>query len=320
QVAWLPDDKREIYLDRVQAKASAAKGNRWEPPIVFEGNAAADITKNPRLAALLDAPAYPAAATATVAWLGDPVAIKDPTSITFRRQAGSNVLVVGQQEEAGLAIVAAAIASLAAQQPPGKAVFYVFDGTAADSPLAGAFARLKEAVPHEVKLVEWRATGDAINDLAQELARRQSSEADAPSIYAIFYGLQRYRVLRKQEESFSFGSSDEPKPAQPDKQFADLLREGPALGIHLITWADTPATLERTLDRGSLREFDNRILFQMSANDSSNLIDSPAGNKLGFHRALAYSEEQGVMEKFRPYALPDKAWLERLRERLASRA
>jgi hypothetical protein len=47
----------------------------------------------------------------------------------------------------------------------------------------------------------------------------------------------------------------------------------------------------------------------MSAADSSNLIDSPAANKLGFYRALAYSEEQGVMEKFRPYALPEAQWL-----------
>ena len=72
---------------------------------------------------------------------------------------------------------------------------------------------------------------------------------------------------------------------------------------------------ERTLERGSLREFDNRVLFQMSAADSSNLIDSPAGNKLGFNRALSFSEEQGLMEKFRPYALPPKEWLERVRAR-----
>ena len=64
------------------------------------------------------------------------------------------------------------------------------------------------------------------------------------------------------------------------------------------------------------REFDNRILFQMSAADSSNLIDSPAANKLGFHRAIAYSEERGVTEKFRPYALPDRQWLQQVAERL----
>ena len=67
-----------------------------------------------------------------------------------------------------------------------------------------------------------------------------------------------------------------------------------------------------------MREFDNRVLFQMSANDSSNLIDSPAANKLGFHRALAYSEEQGVMEKFRPYGMVDKAWLEHLRAKFSN--
>jgi hypothetical protein len=55
----------------------------------------------------------------------------------------------------------------------------------------------------------------------------------------------------------------------------------------------------------------------MSAADSSNLIDSPMANKLGMHRALAYSEEQGIMEKFRPYALPDQAWLDHVKQRLA---
>ena len=57
----------------------------------------------------------------------------------------------------------------------------------------------------------------------------------------------------------------------------------------------------------------------MSAADSSNLIDSPAANKLGFFRALAYSEEQGIVEKFRPYALPGKDLLEIVRQKLTSR-
>ena len=57
----------------------------------------------------------------------------------------------------------------------------------------------------------------------------------------------------------------------------------------------------------------------MSTNDSSNLIDSPGGNKLGLYRALAYSEEQGVMEKFRPYAMPEKAWLVQVTEKLKNR-
>jgi len=92
------------------------------------------------------------------------------------------------------------------------------------------------------------------------------------------------------------------------------------VGMHVLAWCDTPAAVERTLDRASLREFDNRVLFQMSASDSSNLIDSPLANKLGQNRALAYSEEHGTIEKFRPYALPEGEWLQRVRERFGSRS
>lgn len=320
QVAWLPDERREKYLRQVRQRADAA-GVRTEPAIVFEGNAPADITKNESLSGLLAASSWPTIPAAPLAWLGDPVAIKEPTAATFRRQSGANLLIIGQNEEAAMAIMASSVISLASQQAPTSASFYIFDGSPADSPLAGVFSRVKSALPHDVRLVEWRSVADAINELAEELQKRQASDLpNAPAVYTLVYGLQRYRMLRKQEESFSFSAGEEAKRPNPDKQFSDLLREGPALGIHVLAWCDTSASLDRTLDRGSMREFDHRVLFQMSAADSSNLIDSPAANKLGFYRALAYSEEQGVIEKFRPYGLPDKNWQEEIKSRLADRA
>ena len=321
QVAWLPDERREKYLDEVRNRAADA-GGAGEPAIVFEGNAPADVTKNSRLAALLSAPNCPAPPAAARAWVGEPVAIKDPTAITLRRQSGANVLLVGQQEEQALAVMCSALISLAAQYPKDKAIFHVLDGTPTDSTLAGTFERLRAALPHETRLVEWRAVADTINELAESVARRQEAEpAGEPSVFVFIYGLQRYRNLRKSDDEYGFSlGGDEPKKASPSKQFADVLREGPAVGIHVITWVDTAASLERTLDRSSIREFDHRVLFQMSASDSSNLIDSPAANKLGFYRALAYSEEQGVMEKFRPYALPSTQWLSHVAAALSARA
>ncbi len=323
QIAWLTDAQRERFLAHVQSRAakSASITANHPAPIVFEGNAAADIAKNPQLARLLESPSWNGK-TSAAAWLGEPVAIKDPTAINFRRQSGSNMIIVGQQEESALAILASALLSIAAQQSPAAAIFYVLDGTPADSPLAAVFPRIKEVLPHTVNLIDYRAVADMMNELAQEMQRRQAAEIpDAPSIYLIINGLQRYRMLRKQEDSsFSFSAGDEDKPPAPEKQFADLLREGPPNGMHVLAFSDTLVSLDRTLDRNAMREFDNRILFQMSAADSSNLIDSPVANKMGFYRALAYSEEQGVMEKFRPYALPVKSWLETVKNQLASRA
>jgi len=319
QVSWLPDDQREQYLEQVRRRARELPP--LEPPVVFEGNAPADIARNRRLTALLEASDWPRSIAAPQAWLGEPVAIKEPTHVTYRRLSGANTIIVGQFDESAMAIMMAMVVSLAAQHRPEAAVFYLLDGTPADSSLHGALPRLAQIVPHELRQVEWRAVGEAMAELAAEVTRRQAEDhGAAPEIYVLIYGLQRYRVLRKQEESFAFTTSEENKSPAPDRLFADILREGPALGIHVIAWADTPATVERTLDRNSLREFDTRVLFQMSANDSSNLIDSPLANKLGLHRALAYSEEQGVMEKFRPYALPSAHWLQRVAQSLRRRA
>jgi S-DNA-T family DNA segregation ATPase FtsK/SpoIIIE len=354
QVAWLSDERKDGYLARVRQMADT-RGVRFPGPIVFEGNAPADLAKNPRLAELISGAAPQPGAPR--AYIGEPVAIKEPTFVPMRRQSGSNVLVIGQAEDAALATMTAALISLAAQLPPsavseepsGSATapelapsglsldleappappftaprFYVFDATPADSSLAGTFAQVKDALPrHDVRIVECRATEAAINEIAAELTRRrEAQELSGPPVYLFVYGLQRYRVLRKGEDDFSFapsfGADAAPKPADPGKQFAEILKEGPAHGVHVFTWADTATAVDRTLDRGSMKEFDARVLFQMGANDSSNLIDSPAANKLGFHRALVYSEEQGVMEKFRPYAVPTAALLGKLRERFGA--
>ncbi len=318
QIAWLPDAQREAFLKKVHAEASK-DGAKPAGPIVFEGNAPAKIEDNAPLNDLLTGGEPPAVPTG---YVGEPVAIKEPTGVPFRRQSGANLLVIGQQEEQATAVVATALLSLAAARP-GSAKFYLLDGTPADAPTAGYFEKVTAALPVETKVVDYRSVEETLAELHAEMLDRQGGEVEAetPSLFLVVYGLQRYRVLRKKEDEFSFssaGDEDEEKAIAPDKAFAELLREGPPLGIHVIAWSDTATALDRTLGRAEMREFDGRILFQMSSADSSNLIDSPLANKLGFFRALYFSEEQGVLEKFRPYALPDASFLERVAAGLAS--
>jgi S-DNA-T family DNA segregation ATPase FtsK/SpoIIIE len=319
QIAFLPDEGRERYLEHVRQLAQA-KNVAAPTPIVFEGNSAAAIRANRPLMTLLERSTFPPAVSAALGYVGEPVAIKEPSAIPFRRQIGANALMVGQQEESALAIFASIIASLAAQHLPGDAAFYLLDGTPADSRHFGLLERVLTAIPHASKVIALRQIPDAINELSKNLAERQGNDAHAgPATFLLIFSLQRFRLLRRQEEDFSFSKSEESAAPKTDKQFAELLSEGPGLGIHTLIWADTPITIERTLERSSMRQFDHRILFQMSASDSSNLIDSPLANRLGAHRALLYSEEQGTVEKFRPYQLPDDAWLQFLSDHLKNR-
>ena len=66
---------------------------------------------------------------------------------------------------------------------------------------------------------------------------------------------------------------------------------------------------QRCLSRKALSELGMRVLFQMSANDSASLIDSPKAGSLGLNRALFYSEHESRMEVFRPFALPGVDWV-----------
>ena len=321
QVAWLPDADRDRLLQKVREKAEN-EGVKTPPPVVFEGNAPADLADNGELAAARagDPPRR------SVAYLGEPVAIKAPTHVAFRRQAGANLLVVGQQEEFAAALVAGGVASLAATCPvPPR--FVVLDGTPADAETAGLLRKVVDDAGVEADFADYRAVPDAMADLAEELRGRLDGGDDKRPIFLIVHHLHRFRMF-KREDAFAApptsssgggfasilggggeGEDGDAGPAtavvSPAAALSDVLRDGPPVGLHVLATIDTLANIERRLSREDLREFDARVLFQMGANDSGALIDSPAANRLGFYRALLASEEAGTQEKFRPYRLPD---------------
>jgi hypothetical protein len=323
QIVWLGDEKRESYLEGIHQLAQKRVVHPL-PQLVFEGNAPADVRRNELLHRVLTVADTNPSQRVNYAWLGEAIAIKDPTCAVFRQQSGSNLLILGQQEDASVGIFTTAILSLAAQLPPAESLergpgvrFCVLDGTAEDSAHTGHFRRLGELIPHGVRVTGWRDTPELVGELSAELDRRQQAhDMQAPSVFVIVQGLQRFRDLRRSEDDFGMSREEAPSPA---KQFASLLRDGPGFGIHVLVWCDTLNNLQRTLERMALREFEIRVLFQMGAADSSNLIDSPLASKLGMHRALFYSEEQGKLEKFRPYGVPPREWLDwaagQLRER-----
>jgi hypothetical protein len=142
-----------------------------------------------------------------------------------------------------------------------------------------------------------------------ELTRRVAEHlTTAPTWLLLVHGLHRVRALRRNEDDYSFSATSD-TPSTPDKILAAVLREGPAVGIHTLFTCDSATNLARALDRNSIRECDWRVLFQVSASDSSTLIDSPVASRLGPSRALLHSEETGAQEKFRPYSWPDSEWV-----------
>ncbi len=317
QVVWLPDRERATYLAEINQLRSESDREQQQA-IVFEGNAPADPAKNVELVAALasrDVSSAGSAPRSAVAWLGSAVAIKPPTSVKFASHGGSNLLVVGQQPTAAIGVMATAAVSLAAANP--AASFVVLDGSRPEDIGHGIWHTITQAIGSRAEMVGQRDVPQAINQLAEELARRdEQSDETAPPIYLVIYNASRFRDLRKSEDDFSF-SMDRDKPPAPDKQFAEILKTGPQWGIHSLVWCDGYNAVNRLFDRLAMREFEMRVAFQMSAADSSNLLDSPAASRLSQHRALLYNDETGEAEKFRPYGMPASDWLANVAAALA---
>jgi DNA polymerase III delta prime subunit len=302
QVVWLSEEDRDECIGEVAAAQAERQCIDGGPAFVFEGNMPADIARNLELNELIAADASESRSAVSV-WLGTPNAIKGPTRTLLRRQGGDNLIIVGQQDKTALALCVVALRALAAQKRPDDARFVILDGSPSDSPDHGRLAATMASCEHDVQDIAYNKVPEAVAELAAEQKRRQDAdESRAPSVFVVVYGLQRYRKLRN-EDDYSFSEGD-----TPDQQFAELLREGPDVGIHLLIWCDTVNNLNRTLTRKTLREFDHKVLFQMSANDSMALIDSTAAGNLGMHRAVFHNEQEGIEETFNPYALPDPDW------------
>jgi S-DNA-T family DNA segregation ATPase FtsK/SpoIIIE len=331
QVVWLPDDRRDVFLDEVTRLAVQRPTSARRQQIVFEGTRPADLEKSDTVAGLLTGAgatagrvpsgcssaggfSSPSATSAPRIWLGEPLAISEATSATFARRGGANLLMVGQNAEAAAGMFLASAISLAAQFPfsagngHADAQLTILNGAPADNEQTALWRRLSSGLGHRVKVTSANDTAALMAELAAEVERRQTSAAELVPRFLFVFDLPRLRELKRQEDDFSFSRSAE-TARRPDQQFADLLRDGPPLGMHTIIWCDSLTNFQRMLERQTLKEFDTRVLLQMSPADSSLLMDSPAASTLGRHRALLHREDEGRLEKFRPFSPPSERWL-----------
>jgi hypothetical protein len=255
-------------------------------------------------------PRWPARLPAVYAWLGEPIEIKPPTAARLERYARSNLLIVGGDEPQAFGPLAATILSLAAQRSPQDARFVIADLTRPESPFFGLFSR--SSLPHATEIAGPRQARALLNELLLTLEQRLHGEIVGPDIFFIIAGIQRWRELRGAEQFIQ---------SEMSKGLARLAEEGPELGIHLIAWVDGFTALERVFKRSGVGNFDLRMVFHISEQDSNALLDTNAAAKLIENRAFFRFEdwEMGRLEKFKPYPVPEEEVLTKLIEQIRAK-
>ena len=310
QVVWLPEDVQKDFLSRIAEKAEKEKWKPETPTVVFEGNAPAELERNEELFDMLGS-GYTDEQSIERVWIGESSSIRGPAQIEFLPNTGSNLLIAGQHREAAYALAACSIISLCARFEPGCLDIAVMMSGERDE-FRKRFEYLADTLPHGIDIVMPKQFPELFERAAEHWDQNQEGGSPSDPFFLIAFGIQRMRTLR-QDDDLMF-SMDRDAGSPPSERFAEILTEGPEANVHSIVWCDGLGSLNRTFSRRTMREFDMKILFQMSASDSSELIDDTAANSLGLYGALLSVESEGVVEKFRPYAVPDKSVLEKIKE------
>ncbi len=282
QTAWLPDAQRDEML------GALPQDTRDRPQtVVFEGNKPAEFDAS--LTAFVDA--YPER-TIPRMLLGDSVAIAPPTAPALTRRSGASMLIVSPQPEPSIGMLISSAITFS-MSPDTRVVFV--DPTPEDDTQHGVAQQLFESKNVDIEIVSASSADRVVSEI-NTLVNERTERGGSP-VLLVLNGLHRLRSLRKSDD-YSFSLDEE--SGSPDKELANILLEGPAKGVWVAAWCDSLSNLERAMDRAVIREFGLRVLMQMSASDSTMLMDSSAASSLGANRAIFVDDVAGTGVKFRP--------------------
>ena len=305
QAFWLASEELPVYLDATRQLALSHNYVPERSQIIFDSSKYVDVNENRKLNELLYGSSGSGQQFPTI-WLGNPISLKEATSIRLRPERGRNLLIIGDDETIAMGLITIALYMLVAQHSPHTVRFYIVDGRR-DTPYLERLREREKQLPQTIKTSDHYTLTALLQEISGEIKERMGNSKDQKSpVYLLINGLHHFTSLHAEES----------KSTEIAQQFSFILRDGPAHGVHTLLWCDLLSNFSRFADNSLLGEFRQRVVFQMSESDSIKLIGSKEASKLGMHRALLFNEGAGTSEKFIPYDAPSDEWLQKALEAL----
>lgn len=273
--------------------------------------------------------------------VGESLKLVNNMKMVFKQKQGSNLLVIGNDEQKARTLFTFAALSLSlhiltanSYHHPKAPTIYLFDYAPLEvfEEKDDTLLTLSQKLPKFIKYIPFDEAEEAMKELYQMFKRREKGAEQNEELYMLVYGLQRARNLRssdiykknvKFDEFDEFGeatyqesrgnSSQEHLTVKPYDMFLNLLQRGASFGINAIIWEDNFKLFMNSY-ADMLPNFDMRIAFTIPDDDSINFIEEVDGSKIGENGAVYnYNGNQ----KFRPYKKPDGEWLDTICFRIA---
>lgn len=262
--------------------------------------------------------------------VGESLKLVNNMRMRFRNKAGSNLLVIGNDEQKARTMFCFATLSMVLHVlskngyiKPKNPVIYLFDYAPIEEyEERDILKEVADQLKDYIQYIPFDDANDEFKKLYDSLGRREKGIEEISDSYMLVYGLQRARELRSNnvyqnkvamDEFDEFGGNvTQQLTVKPHEMFLNLLQRGASVGINALVWEDNFKVFMAHY-ASMLSSFDMRVAFTMSDEDSINFIEEPDGSKIRENGAVySYNGNQ----KFRPYKMPDKSWLKTICERI----
>ncbi len=293
---------RDVLLRELRARAT--REGRGARPFVFEGAAPARIEDGSVLVLATNAGSQHPRLQPRL-WLGEPVTLGPAVEVTFRRTAGSNLLVVGSSQTAANGLVFATVAT-AALSHGDEITINVVDFTPLETGFTEACTALAAHFPVTVN------RRHALLENLDRIRRTIEERVRADDFGARPVILVLNAIGTAEELDLATAGRDHDDSKDPVQVLEQISRDGPPVGVHVVVSCDGARTITDRLSRATLRNFAFRTALPLPSGDSLTIIDSAAASTLRDHQALLYDETAGQLTKFRPYVLPPTSAIERI--------
>lgn len=277
--------------------------------VVFEGNRPASLHKNQAVDQGLRQPPGKVARWYDL-YLGEPTVLQEGHARwRMLRQSRGNLLMVGTDEDQAFRLLTGVMASISAQLPEGQGRVLLANLTNVDSELHDEFEAFYELpTPTEVGLrsdvVDF--IGQAHTELetrrvAAENRDRKRRRTLTPPMFLVLFGLQRARKLRKEGL----------RAPEATARLLEVIREGPDVGVHVVVWLDTVASLKALMSTTDTAEFGGRLA--LNSGDAASILGpqhQPVPKLKGNYALLVDAEHPEDLHKVRCYGSDSLTWLE----------
>ena len=291
QGLYIDPARRTSLLREVRAKADLAGFKRL--PRVFDGD----------LLAVRPAHQIPAQNNSRlVLRMGEPYDMGDAVTVALGRKRGTSLLLLGaddDNERPDLSVPGAVhtcIIDAAIQGSVVTVLDFLGDLSNADSILDLSSLCKQLALTYQRGRASLAALG-GLSALVRE--RHTGGQYHAQRHVLVLHGLQRALDLTPEDP---YTRSDHPVDESPGPRLADILRDGPDVGVHVVVVADGLVQFDRRLGRDLLKEFEIRIAGSaVSPTDLAAITDSFKESPVRRHQLLLADHSRGILRRMRAY-------------------